>query len=155
MSKDNLSHLDLSRDISRPIGERVKHARLAYREIAKRGGKLTQEELASWLEMTGENISQNENGKYDFSRQALVALAKELRCDFGEQWIRDHLRDWFYRMQAVWFGEGWGFNDLMGTDEVVDPKPIISGRRPNPPARQPGVDKKKEPDKKRGVGNKK
>ena len=58
---------------------------------------LTQEQLASRVDMSVSNISQLENGKQGYSTEGLHALAEALNCDPGHLLMVDPIRN-----DAIW-----------------------------------------------------
>lgn len=54
---------------------------------------LTLKELGSRIGLTHSGLSKIENGKTEVARSTLIALAKELRSNFGEEWLDEYLAE--------------------------------------------------------------
>lgn len=73
-----------------PLGQRIKKARKKFRDAS--GKRITQVELARRVGTSQSAISQIESGETETPLpHTLVALARELNCDFGEEWLREFI----------------------------------------------------------------
>ena len=64
-----------------------------YRGQHVKGGKITQEQLAALSDCSTGTISRMENGKQNYTRDNLVAIARALDCEVAELFSRPPLDD--------------------------------------------------------------
>jgi transcriptional regulator with XRE-family HTH domain len=119
-------------------------------EREKRG--LSPEQLMEYVGCSIKTISWGENNQGGgFSPQLRFAIAHELKSDFGDLEIREHLRAWLPRIVRLWEPEIRALldDDEQDIDEIAEKlnDPITERRSRNLSRKKPAI---KKPTKKRG-----